>query len=134
MKYTDNLANSKELSLTDGIAFSRTGGSRSARSYEPLSADPKAREVQIEDRILDNVVDFLDNHMLQLRMPKSLTEDENSIDEEGKRYIQDNKLFYKDSSSWISGKNFGPILLRLWQKFYKVQSGPRQIDTLRYRI
>lgn len=87
LKYTENLANSKELSLADGIAFSKTGGSRSARSYEPLSADPKAREVQIEDRILDNVVDFMDNHILQLRMPKSLTEDDNSIDEEGRRLV-----------------------------------------------
>lgn len=91
MKYTENLANSKELSLADGIAFSKTGGSRSARSYEPLSAEPKVREVQIEDRILDNVVDFLDNHVLQLRMPKSFSEDENSIEEEGMCNNQYNK-------------------------------------------
>lgn len=88
LKYTENLANSKELSLADGIAFSKTGGSRSARSYEPLSAEPKIREVQIEDRILDNVVDFLDNHVLQLRMPKSLSEDDNSIEEEGRLNAQ----------------------------------------------
>lgn len=86
MKYSENLAMSKELSLTDGITFSRTGSPRSARSYDPLPEDRKAREVQIEDRILDNVVDFLDNHILQLRMPKSFTED-NSVDEEGKRFV-----------------------------------------------
>lgn len=80
MKYTENLAMSKELSVLDGISFSRTGSPRSARSYEPLPEDPKARELQVEDRILDNVVDFLDSHVLQLRMPKSF-EDDNSVDD-----------------------------------------------------
>ncbi|XP_026754314.1 uncharacterized protein LOC113514424 [Galleria mellonella] len=83
MKYTENLALSKELTLVDGVSFSRTGSPRSARSYEPLSEDPKAREQQVEERILDNIVDFLDNHALQLRMPKSFEED-NSLDEEGR--------------------------------------------------
>ncbi|XP_049880857.1 uncharacterized protein LOC126377205 [Pectinophora gossypiella] len=83
LKYTENLANSKELSVVDGIAFSGTGSPRSARSYDPLPEEPKAREAMIEDRILDNVVDFLDSHVLQLRMPKSFTED-NSIEEEGR--------------------------------------------------
>lgn len=82
MKYTENLAVSKELSVADGITFSRTGSPRSARSYDPLPEDPKAREVMVEDRILDNVVDFLDGHVLTLRMPKSFTED-NSVEEEG---------------------------------------------------
>ncbi|GBP17583.1 hypothetical protein EVAR_12295_1 [Eumeta japonica] len=82
MKYTENLAVSKELNVADGITFSRTGSPRSARSYQPLSDDPKAREVQIEERILDNVIDFLDNHVVQLRMPKSFVED-NVLDEEG---------------------------------------------------
>ncbi|KAL0860889.1 hypothetical protein ABMA27_009426 [Loxostege sticticalis] len=84
MKYTENLAMSKELSLVDGVTFTRTGSPRSARSYEPLPEDPKARESQVEERILDNVVDFLDSHVLQLRMPKSF-EDDNSVgDEEGR--------------------------------------------------
>ncbi|KAI8423210.1 hypothetical protein MSG28_014248 [Choristoneura fumiferana] len=83
MKYTENLAVSKELSVADGIAFSRTGSPRSARSYDPLPDDPKARELMVEDRILDNVVDFLDGHVLTLRMPKSFTED-NSVEEEGR--------------------------------------------------
>ncbi|VVC90299.1 unnamed protein product [Leptidea sinapis] len=81
MKFTENLAVSKELNLVEGINFARTGSPRSARSYEPLPDDPKARELQVEDRIMDNVVDFLDNHVLQLRMPKSFTED-NSVEEE----------------------------------------------------
>lgn len=83
MKYTENLAMSKELNLVDGVTFSRTGSPRSARSYEPLPDDPKARELQVEERILDNVVDFLDSHVLQLRMPKSFEEDNSVGDEEG---------------------------------------------------
>ncbi|KAJ2940525.1 hypothetical protein O0L34_g6461 [Tuta absoluta] len=83
MKYTENLASAKELNIVDGITFSGTGSPRSARSYEPLPDDPKAREAMVEDRILDNVVDFLDNHVMQLRMPKSFTED-NSVEEEGR--------------------------------------------------
>ncbi|XP_041985130.1 uncharacterized protein LOC121737542 [Aricia agestis] len=84
MKFTDNLAVAKDFSLVDGISFSRTGSPRSARSYEPLPEDPKAREMMVEERILDNVVDFLDSHTLQLRMPRSLLDEENSVDEEGR--------------------------------------------------
>ncbi|CAH2218194.1 jg27463 [Pararge aegeria aegeria] len=82
MKFTENLAVAKDFSVVDGIAFSKTGSPRSARSYDPLPDEPKARELQIEERIMDNVVDFLDSHALQLRMPKAFTED-NSIEEEG---------------------------------------------------
>lgn len=82
MKFTENLAVAKDFSVVDGISFSRTGSPRSARSYEPLPEEPKARELLVEERIMDNVVDFLDNHALQLRMPKAFTED-NSVDEEG---------------------------------------------------
>ncbi|CAF4869457.1 unnamed protein product [Pieris macdunnoughi] len=83
MKFTENLAVAKELSLVDGVNFARTGSPRSARSYDPLPDEPKARELQMEERIMDNVVDFLDSHVLQLRMPKAFTED-NSIEEEGR--------------------------------------------------
>ncbi|OWR52866.1 uncharacterized protein LOC116774924 [Danaus plexippus] len=83
MKFTENLAVAKDFSVVDGISFSRTGSPRSARSYEPLPEEPKARELLVEERIMDNVVDFLDNHALQLRMPKAFTED-NSVDEEGR--------------------------------------------------
>lgn len=83
MKFTDNLAVAKDLNLVEGVTFARTGSPRSARSYEPLDTDPKARETQVEDRIMDNVVDFLESHALQLRMPKSFIED-NSVEEEGK--------------------------------------------------
>lgn len=65
-----------------------TGSARSARSYEPLSDEPKARELQINERIADNVDDFLDNHVLQLRL--SASDDESrSLDEEGKKLTDD---------------------------------------------
>ncbi|XP_045780339.1 uncharacterized protein LOC123877566 [Maniola jurtina] len=83
MKFTENLAVAKDFSVVDGITFSRTGSPRSARSYDPLPDEPQARELQVEERIMENVVDFLDSHALQLRMPKAFTED-NSIDEEGR--------------------------------------------------
>ncbi|XP_014355612.2 uncharacterized protein LOC106708586 [Papilio machaon] len=83
MKFTDNLAVAKDLNLVEGVTFAKTGSPRSARSYEPLDTDPKAREMQVEERIMDNVVDFLESHALQLRMPKSFIED-NSVEEEGR--------------------------------------------------
>lgn len=62
------------------MSLINTGSARSARSYEPLAEEPKARELQIEERIADNVADFLDNHVLQL----SLTDNESrGLDEEG---------------------------------------------------
>lgn len=87
MKFTENLAVSKDLSLVEGVTFARTGSPRSARSFEPLDNDPKAREQQVEERIMDNVVDFLDSHALQLRMPKSFIED-NSVEEEGEKVLR----------------------------------------------
>lgn len=62
-----------------------TGSARSARSYEPLLEEPKARELQINERIADNVEDFLDNHVLQLRLSEP-DEESRSLDdvEEGK--------------------------------------------------
>ncbi|KAF9819273.1 hypothetical protein SFRURICE_000264 [Spodoptera frugiperda] len=83
MRFTDKLAASSSLEVLDGVSFKNTGGSRSARSYEPLPDDPKARELKVEERIMENVVDFLDSHVLQLRMPKAL-EDDNTLDEEGR--------------------------------------------------
>lgn len=59
-----------------------TGSARSARSYEPLAEDPKTREFQIEERIANNVGDFLENHVLQLRLSES-EEEGRELDEEG---------------------------------------------------
>lgn len=62
-----------------------TGSARSARSYEPLAEDPKARELQINERIADNVGDFLDNHVLQLRLSEPENESRD-LDDEGKYF------------------------------------------------
>lgn len=81
MRFTDKLASSSSLEVLDGVSFKNTGANtRSARSYEPLPDDPKARELKVEERIMENMVDFLDSHVLQLRMPKAL-EDDNSVEE-----------------------------------------------------
>lgn len=76
----------KDLDIFEGMSLVNTGSARSARSYEPLAEEPKARELQIEERIADNVGDFLDNHVLQLRL-SSPDDDEESrgFDEEGKK-------------------------------------------------
>ncbi|KOB69102.1 Osiris 9C [Operophtera brumata] len=82
-KFTERLAISKDLDIFEGMSLVNTGSARSARSYEPLLAEPKARELQLDERIADNVGDFLDNHVLQLR----LTEPDNEsrgLDEEGR--------------------------------------------------
>lgn len=64
-----------------------TGSARSARSYEPLAEDPKTRESQIEERIANNVGDFLDSHVLQLRLSESEGEGR-ELDEEGKEALK----------------------------------------------
>lgn len=84
-KFTERLAISKNLDIFEGMSLVNTGSARSARSYEPLLEEPKARELQLDERISDNVGDFFDNHVLQLR----LTEPDNEsrgLDEEGKNF------------------------------------------------
>ncbi|VVC90300.1 unnamed protein product [Leptidea sinapis] len=77
------LAITKDLNILDGLSLVNTGSARSARSYEPLSVDPKERESQLEERIVDNVGDFLDNHVLQLRLSDDAGESRD-LDEEGR--------------------------------------------------
>lgn len=60
-----------------------TGSARSARSYEPLAEEPKIREVQLEERIANNIGDFLDNHVLQLRLSEEADNESRGLDEEG---------------------------------------------------
>ncbi|CAH2059512.1 unnamed protein product, partial [Iphiclides podalirius] len=67
-RLTERLAIAKELDIFDGISLINTGTARSSRSYEHLAEDPKTRETQLEERIVNNVGDFLDNHVLQLRL------------------------------------------------------------------
>ncbi|XP_014355204.2 uncharacterized protein LOC106708237 [Papilio machaon] len=67
-RLTERLAVAKSLDIYEGISLVNTGSARSSRSYEPLVEDPKTRETQLEERIVNNVGDFLDNHVLQLRL------------------------------------------------------------------
>lgn len=93
LKFTERLAITKDVNLFEGMTLINTGSARSARSYEELSENPKTREMQIEERIANNVGDFLNNHVLQLRLSDD-SEDSTSLDEEG------NIIFV--SCSWIS--------------------------------
>lgn len=87
LKYTENLASAKEVELVEGaVTLTRTGSPRNARSYELKSEDPKERDNEITARALDLAADFMDNHVIQLRMPKSLLEEDTSLEEEGKHY------------------------------------------------
>lgn len=79
---TERLALSKSLDIFEGMTLINTGSARSARSYEPLAEDPKTRESQLEERIVDNVGEFLDNHVLQLRLSES-EDGSRGLDEEG---------------------------------------------------
>ncbi|XP_041985533.1 uncharacterized protein LOC121737867 [Aricia agestis] len=83
LKFTDKLAILKDVNLFEGMTLVNTGSARSARSYEPLSEDPKTRESQLEERIVDNVGDFLDDHVLQLRLSDS-NDESRQLDEEGR--------------------------------------------------
>ncbi|XP_048001476.1 uncharacterized protein LOC125238243 [Leguminivora glycinivorella] len=84
LKYVENLATAREVNLADGISLLGSGSPRSARSFEPLPEDPAARENQVESRLLDATADFLENHVIQLRMPKSTVEDVKRSLEEGR--------------------------------------------------
>ncbi|CAH0721073.1 unnamed protein product, partial [Brenthis ino] len=84
LKYAENLASAREINLTDGITLVGTGSSRGARSYEPLSEEPRARENEVETRLVDAAADFLENHVIQLRVPKSTVDDVKRSLEEGR--------------------------------------------------
>ncbi|XP_063389516.1 uncharacterized protein LOC134675231 [Cydia fagiglandana] len=84
LKYVENLATAREVNIADGISLLGSGSPRSARSFEPLPEDPAARENQVETRLLDAAADFLENHVIQLRMPKSTVEDVKRSLEEGR--------------------------------------------------
>lgn len=90
LKFTDRLAVTKDLNIFEGMSLINTGSARSARSYEPLAEDPKTRESQIEERIANNVGDFLDSHVLQLRLSESEGEGRD-LDEEGEETFFDLK-------------------------------------------
>ncbi|XP_028177092.1 uncharacterized protein LOC135083889 [Ostrinia nubilalis] len=84
LKYVENMNSAKEVSILDGVSLLGTGSPRSARSFEPLSEEPRARENQVENRLLDAAAEFLENHVIQLRVPKSTVEDVKRSLEEGR--------------------------------------------------
>lgn len=83
LKLTERLALTKDVNLFEGMTLVNTGSARSARSYEPLAEEPKVREAQLEERIATNIGDFLDGHVLQLRLSEPESESR-ELDEEGK--------------------------------------------------
>ncbi|CAH0401547.1 unnamed protein product [Chilo suppressalis] len=84
LKYTERLAVTKDVSIFDGMTLINTGSARSARNYEPLAEDPKTREMQLEERIANNIGDFLDNHVLQLRLTDQAENESRDLDEEAR--------------------------------------------------
>lgn len=83
LRYVENVNTAREFNLIDGISLIGNGSPRSARSFEPLSEEPRARENQVENRLVDAAAEFLENHVIQLRMPKSTVEDVKRSLEEG---------------------------------------------------
>lgn len=86
LRYVENISTAREMNLAEGVTLMGTGSPRSARAFEPLSEEPRAREAQIESRLLDSAADFLENHVLQFRMPSSTVEGMKRSLEEGKNY------------------------------------------------
>lgn len=83
MKYVENISSAREMSIADGVTLVGTGSPRSARALEPLAEEPKARESQIESRLIDGAADFLENHVIQFRLPSSTVEGMKRSLEEG---------------------------------------------------
>ncbi|XP_045455532.1 uncharacterized protein LOC123665247 [Melitaea cinxia] len=74
LKYVENLSSAREMDLAEGVTLIGNGSPRSARSYEPLADEPKIREAQVESRLVDSAADFLENHVIQFRLPSSAVE------------------------------------------------------------
>ncbi|KAG6439507.1 hypothetical protein O3G_MSEX000830 [Manduca sexta] len=86
LRYVENIASARELNLVDGITLVGSGSPRSGRSFEPLAEEPRARESQVETRLVDAAADFFENHVIQFRMPKSTVEDVKRSLEEGEYF------------------------------------------------
>lgn len=83
LKYVETLSSAREMSITDGVTLVGNGSPRSARSYEPLSLDPENRETEVDSRLVTAAADLLENHTIQLRMPKQAIEGMKRSLEEG---------------------------------------------------
>lgn len=84
LKYAETLRSKREITLIDGVTLESKGSPRSARAYEPLSDEPQAREAQVESRLVDSAADFLENYVIQFKMPSSAVEGIRRSLEEGK--------------------------------------------------
>lgn len=72
----------REITLADGLTLLNNGSPRSARAYEPLPEEPKARESVVESRLIDAAADFMENHVIQFKLPRSAVEGmKRSLDE-----------------------------------------------------
>lgn len=87
LKYAETLSSAREMSIAEGVTLLGTGSPRSARALEPLSEEPKAREAQVEARLVDSAADFLENHVLQFKLPTSAVEGMKRSLEEGNYYF-----------------------------------------------
>ncbi|XP_053619719.1 uncharacterized protein Osi9 [Plodia interpunctella] len=74
LKYVETISSAREMNLADGVTLIGNGSPRSARALEPLSEEPKAREAQVESRLVDSAADLLENHVIQFRLPSSAVE------------------------------------------------------------
>lgn len=74
MRYVETLRSKREITLVDGVTLDSKGSPRSARALEPLPEEPKAREAQVESRLVDGVADFLENYVVQFKLPSSAVE------------------------------------------------------------
>lgn len=83
LKYVETISSAREMSITDGVSLIGNGSPRSARALEPLSEEPRAREAQVESRLVDIAADFLENHVIQFRLPKQAVEGMKRSLEEG---------------------------------------------------
>lgn len=96
MKYVEAVNTARELDVADGVAIISNGSPRSARALEPLSEEPKAREAQIESRLVDSAADFLENHVIQFKLPSSAIEGMKRSLEEGKHPKNFSKKLYSN--------------------------------------
>ncbi|XP_072935197.1 uncharacterized protein [Epargyreus clarus] len=74
LNYVQSISSARELNITEGVKLLGTGSPRSARAFEPLPEEPRAREAQIESRLVDSATDFLEDHVIQFKLPSSIVE------------------------------------------------------------
>lgn len=86
LKYAESLTSAREMDIADGLTLIGNGSPRSARSFEALPDEPRAREAVVESRLIDSAADFLENHVIQFKLPTSAVEGMKRSLEEGMYY------------------------------------------------